>query len=387
MKRVFGLDILRALAIVCVLWCHFLDVLYHYTSGWLEIIFNYVVFMLGFYGVEIFFILSGFLIGNIFYKSIVQPGSQSVGMHSIGNFLMKRWVRTLPNYFLFILVNACVYYYLNGHFFDLHAIARYFVFLQSYDYKSTIDFFGVSWSLTVEEWFYFILAIAFLTAFAVLKHHRKAFFFALFVLFAVPLFLKLRYCLTAPLVQNHAQVFVYTTFFRLDSIGFGVLLAWILNVERFKEILLRKSRLLLYVGLSLIFFSLLYSFFFLAKTEQYSFLYLLFSPLCDIGIVLCFPFFLQIREFGNHQINRVVMLISLSSYSLYLCHVPIMRLFANVDKKYFHLNQSLTGAIVEFLLLILLAVAVANLNYRYFELPILKFRDRLEKRFAKKIIS
>ncbi|RYE13802.1 MAG: hypothetical protein EOP34_08005 [Rickettsiales bacterium] len=82
--RSFGLDLARAIAIGLVLMSHF---------G------HNALDALGFWGVELFFALSGFLIGQILWRNFSQTDNWSG--KQILNFWQRRWWRTLPNYYLF----------------------------------------------------------------------------------------------------------------------------------------------------------------------------------------------------------------------------------------------------------------------------------------------
>jgi peptidoglycan/LPS O-acetylase OafA/YrhL len=96
--------------------------------------------------VELFFVLSGFLIGRIYFRS-TQNGS-----FSFWGFWRSRWWRTLPPYFAAILVYLAV-----GKVISLPGIHWYYVcFLQNY---YGISGFGPSWSLCVEEHFYLALPV------------------------------------------------------------------------------------------------------------------------------------------------------------------------------------------------------------------------------------
>ena len=104
LKRIHGLDILRAVAIILVLYCHGISFIYNSLPSTFA---NYTFFTSGHFGVDIFFVLSGFLIGNIILKQINQWIESP---KHIFDFVKKRWLRTLPNYFFVLLI----YYLLFG---------------------------------------------------------------------------------------------------------------------------------------------------------------------------------------------------------------------------------------------------------------------------------
>src|SRR5450759_5386369 len=94
--RVFGLDVLRAAAIMGVVCAHGFVVLYPHLVGVLGI-FGHG----GFYGVELFFVLSGFLIGQI----LIREGPALGHAANVAVFYVRRWFRTLPLFFLFLGFN------------------------------------------------------------------------------------------------------------------------------------------------------------------------------------------------------------------------------------------------------------------------------------------
>jgi len=138
--RVFGLDLLRASAILLVLVAHasfmFLP-LTHRLEGW---------WVLGHLGVELFFVLSGFLIGAILVRQA------SANRFGVGRFWLRRWLRTLPNYYLFLGINILIARWIDGSW---PPAAPYAVFLQNFAWPQPI-FFIESWSLAVEEIFYLV---------------------------------------------------------------------------------------------------------------------------------------------------------------------------------------------------------------------------------------
>src|SRR5262249_13567018 len=95
-ERVFGLDLMRAIAIALVLVCHswaLSDVPSYWGEG--------IASVLGVLGVELFFVLSGFLIGNILLRQF----EHGVDVGEMFSFWRRRWFRTLPAYYLYLLIN------------------------------------------------------------------------------------------------------------------------------------------------------------------------------------------------------------------------------------------------------------------------------------------
>ena len=105
-ERIVGLDLLRCLAISGVLLSHSLYFIYpHVPALNLGVLGSYHLYHLGhlgFYGVELFFVLSGFLIGGL----LIRQESHLSRSSELTRFYLRRWFRTLPNYYLFIIING-----------------------------------------------------------------------------------------------------------------------------------------------------------------------------------------------------------------------------------------------------------------------------------------
>ena len=144
-----GLDVVRAAAILAVLFSH------TYT-WWLgpgrgaEIIAAYI----GGAGVEVFFSLSGFLIGGI----LLRAARTGLDLPALRRFWLRRWMRTLPAYWTLIVL-------LSLHFGTWDW--RTPLFLQSFaPFAQWTPLTPHTWSLVLEEWFYLFVPPLFAAALA-----------------------------------------------------------------------------------------------------------------------------------------------------------------------------------------------------------------------------
>ncbi|OPH36221.1 acyltransferase [Moraxella lacunata] len=143
------IDGLRALAVLSV-------VAFHINENWLSG---------GFLGVDIFFVISGFLITSIIYREINE------GKFSFQNFYIRRIRRILPVFFFVMIVGLCFgwYIFLKQDYLGLlkSAIAST-AFMANFYFARQSGYFDISnhekpllhiWSLSIEEQFYFIFPV------------------------------------------------------------------------------------------------------------------------------------------------------------------------------------------------------------------------------------
>lgn len=144
-SRLRGLDLLRAAAILLVLMSHYMGFVSHApTFG--------VVGKVGWAGVDLFFVLSGYLIGN----QLLAPAARGEAL-SLKTFFVRRLLRTLPNYYVVL----AVYWLFPGPPLGGSSMAdpwRFLTFTQNFGlaYGQT---FTHSWSLCIEEQFYLLLPL------------------------------------------------------------------------------------------------------------------------------------------------------------------------------------------------------------------------------------
>ncbi len=362
-NRIYGLDILRALAIWFVLYAHALTYIQHIVPT------KYARW--GMYdGVSIFFTLSGFLIGGILIK--ILENNHKPTFYILWNFWKRRWLRTLPNYFLVLTV--LVTYFSRFRDFDGITIWKYYVFVQNL-WQPQPWFFGESWSLSIEEWFYFITPIGLfiLVRFFKLKTFHSLLIIAIGLIAYSTIQRISQYNLIgsmdSPLPLYNALIRSQITT-RLDSIMFGVLAACF---KYYSAVLWgRSKRLLFAVGISLLVF------YFFHRNDVEVFFIGIFGPtLIALGIAFILPLCNALKS-GKGILYKTITYISLTSYSAYLINLGIVQDIVLLNLKKF-LPKDL-GLVSESFILLLLFFSFtflgATLLYKYFELPIMKLRDK-----------
>ena len=213
-----GLDLLRALAIVLVVNCHAVTAFGSPSE--------YYVLQLGGKGVDLFFVLSGWLLGRQLFREL-----RDTNTIDLRRFWYRRWLRTLPAYFA-VLALTFVWQLVRGNY-DLRLSYLYF----GQTYLTDLPYFGVSWSLCVEEHFYLAVAPLLL----IFWRWRFAVCF-LPVLLAVPVVCRWNGWYGHEGVETHA---------RYDPCAVGVLLAAIdATLPRLWALLRRFAPLLALAGLA-----------------------------------------------------------------------------------------------------------------------------------------
>jgi peptidoglycan/LPS O-acetylase OafA/YrhL len=359
-NRIYGLDIMRALAIIFVVLEHglMLDKA-NTTFPWIKLV----------SGVELFFVLSGFLIGSMLIR--IFEKSDSFGIKTMGRFWIRRWFRTLPNYYLVLLINVFIVYFgiIHEDFYQFDW--KFFLFLQNFSEGFT-DFFWESWSLSIEEWFYLIFPLLLGIIFLLLKVFRvqKKYIFlvSILVLLFVPLLLRIFIASRFTVNEFYLGIRIQkVVIFRLDSIALGLLAAFI---RRWYPVFWHRSRNISFI---------------IGIVACYIILYinwppdLYFTKVFRIFIesFCCFlllPKFESIRK-GPKILVRFFTHISLISYSMYLLNLAVIAEVLNVNFP----PRGPHTAWALYCIYWVLVLVFSTLLYKYFEKPMMDLRDRFRK--------
>lgn len=209
-KNNHWLDLVRASAILLVLVSHSRKLLFPITKKAQLLKFG------GFLGVEIFFVLSGFLIGSIIVEKSLKSENR---WRWIPRFWVRRILRTYPNYLLFLFLNLLVVDTWRPE--EIPNLWRYLTCTQSL-LSAHPQFFGEAWSLVIEEIFYLLLPI--MMVITLRSSPVQALLWALILLLSLSLISRVAVVLTQQhLTFNQIRS---TALLRLDSIMFGVLTSY-----------------------------------------------------------------------------------------------------------------------------------------------------------------
>ena len=162
-------------------------------------------------GVEVFFVLSGFVLAPQIVDWVVGKPWRNLGV-----FLVRRWMRTIPPYVVALVVIAA----LTGNLLTADFVRYLFYVENLFSSANHVDFYPVAWSLAIEEWFYVLFAPALFVAARLLgKRDRR--FEAAFAVLVILLFAALRLAFAPHDWDLNVR---RVTLFRIDSIVWGFLL-------------------------------------------------------------------------------------------------------------------------------------------------------------------
>ena len=336
------IDGLRAIAVLAVIFYH------------VEFYFNDLkLFSGGFIGVDIFFVISGYLITSIIIKEI-----KDKNRFSLSSFYMRRARRILPALFvtIFISIIFAWYFLIPSSFlqFSKSIIASVFFFSNYFFYfeglvynseQSLLKPLLHTWSLSVEEQFYIFFPLLLIL---INKFFRKKFFLVFLILFI------LSFIVAFYSTINNASFSFFSTFSRGWEFLVGSFLAYFqINKEKINY---KNHNLFSFFGLFLILFSFFY---FDSNTIHPS-----IKTLVPISGVFLIIFFSNSKNYITRFLsNYFFVKIGLISYSLYLWHFPIFA-FARNKAKYLSDFDKLE--------LLCITILLSLLSYFFIEKPFRK---------------
>jgi peptidoglycan/LPS O-acetylase OafA/YrhL len=343
-NNVATLDVLRSLAILLVFSGHFSG-----EFGASTAIQHFPLIYFGWTGVDLFFVLSGLLIGAQLWKELLKTGRIR-----IGTFLLRRGLRIWPLYFALVLWIAFEILFFHrdstGLWSDIFMVSNYFHHQ-----------IGGGWSLSTEEQFYVLLPVTLSLAAPFLKMQRLV-FLPIAGLLLLPAFrlLTIRHY---QLNLIAARDFMYTPIHtHSDGLALGLLLAWI-TVFHPAIVLRARQR----GAISILMLSLAAALYLLNREVfKYSSLALVFGA----PVVL---------SLGGQTVPAVLnwqgfYLISRLSYGIYLNHFGLVPLIAPPLR--FLRQYGDAGYIAGYAIVFLGCISFAACAFVFVEWPFLQIRER-----------
>ena len=243
--KLAGPDHLRALAIILVF-------LFHYSlfshPAWVDAVGSF-----GWTGVDLFFVLSGYLIAGQLFKQVADR--QTI---ELGTFFIKRFFRIIPAYAVVLMIYFCI-----PAFREREALPPLWKFL-SFTQNFGLDLrhqgtFSHAWSLCIEEQFYLLLPFIILCLASLKLGKRSAYVIGVLFLLGFILRLMTWNQLLSPLAGTDGfglawyKWMYYPSYNRLDGLLVGVSLAGIWRFyPSLKASIIQYGNLLLLIGLAIL---------------------------------------------------------------------------------------------------------------------------------------
>ena len=362
--RIFGLDVIRTIAILLDLMSHSTLLLFPENNT----ISLTAIRFLGTIGVDLFFVLSGYLIGSLLLKQI------RIGKTAFKDFMyfwVRRWFRTLPNYFLILILNILLYAVLYHTVID--EIGYFLVFLQNFAFPHP-DFFTESWSLSIEEYAYVIgpLLLYILSLFWKSTSKETLFVYTTLIIIIAITYFRIHYHNQHNLdsletwSQNLRKVVIY----RIDSIYYGFIGAYVsLN---FSKIWQNYKKTFFILGLLFFLITHMFIFIYGATPSNFPIFYNIFYlPLISISLLLLFPIFSNWKT--GRFLKKQISYTSILSYGIYLINYSLIlltiRYFIQIE------NASIFIKLLVLVMYWTLSFYLSYVLYHYFEKPLTDLRD------------
>jgi peptidoglycan/LPS O-acetylase OafA/YrhL len=320
----------------------------------------------GFIGVDLFFVISGFVISGLLMKELRVKGNIN-----IINFYIRRIYRLLPALGFMVFIISILSFLLISPFGmqqnaaktgigALLASANLVITTTTkgyFDLPSQFNIFLHTWSLSVEEQFYFIFPVL-IALFAVInkKHRKKLMFFCISLVFLISIFDYSHY--SDQLLDNSVKL--------LSGFYSPITRAWEFLIGAFVQLMILKKPISTShrhksIVSSIILSLLLGTLFLPEKTFQYP----------TLSIIVPIILLATLLYLGNHKNmtpvlnSRSLIYIGDRSYAIYLWHWPLI-VFAK------HVSPESSGSIM---LAIILTMLISIVTFRFIENPIRKTRD------------
>ena len=334
MERLKSIQMLRGIAAMLVVFHHFMQQFYNFEKT--NVIGDFFSYY-GKFGVDIFFVLSGFIMG---YTLLSKNKSAS-------EFLKGRIYRILPPYYFFtlvILVFGMIFEGIHSSSASLETVFKSLLFIPHENPDINIGVYPtltVGWTLNLEMFFYITLYLLLLTP---LKALNKLLFTCCLFIGLPILYIALNFNIYVSVAGN----------LRLSEFSFGILIAilFVYNIKLFKSFWLTSPAVLLLLIVCFIEMP---------------------TIICDVFISSLIVYFSLLIGMKTNYSNRYLEYLGKISYSIYLTHsVVILSIWLISPELSTHFN-----VMIALLLTVLITIAISHASYEYIEIRFSRFLTKI----------
>lgn len=369
-KRVDYIDGIRGLAILLVLAWHFIYCISSLRPGSVEAYFFKAFFYYSWLGVDVFFVLSGFLLTSILYKN-------KSSLHFLKTFWFRRALRILPLYWVILSAAFLATHFKTSDrglgyqwlFGNLHYLETYTIFLQNITMtiqnQMSSAWLNVTWSLAIEEQFYLILPIA------VLFFNKQKFFIISIIILVLTPLLRAACIFYVP---NGGMASFMLLPLRWDSLFLGGMLALIKPTNKKIEKIIKYQKPIIAIALSI---------FLILGLSNQGIGSLGMGILGHTAIAILTGLLILNCKMRPDCIAKKILsskpfvFFGSISYGLYLLHYPILGLSHQWALQAVPINNSVKSCLVTFVAF-LITIGISLLSHKYFEKPFLKIGAKIQ---------
>lgn len=369
-KRVDYIDGIRGLAILLVLAWHFIFCISSLRPGSLEAYLLKVLFYYSWLGVDVFFVLSGFLLTSILYKNKSSPSL-------LKTFWFRRALRILPLYWLILSFAFLATIFMTSKkgpgyqwlFGNLQYLGSYTIFLQNITMtiknQMSSAWLNVTWSLAIEEQFYLILPIA------VLFFNKQKFIIISIIIVVLTPLLRAACILYVP---NGGMASFMLLPLRWDSLFWGGMLALIDPTSKQINEITKYQKPIVAIVLSV--------FLLLGLNNQnigsLGMGILGHTAIAILTGLLIFNCKMRLGCIARKFLSsKPFVFFGTISYGLYLLHYPILGLSHQWALQAVPINNSVKSCLVTFVAF-LITIGISLLSHKYFKKPFLKIGAKIQ---------